>query len=96
MLNQPNVTITETQYLQINGTIFVLTQDESGNITAANGTVTPSQSPGTVPLLRRHKVILPQPNRLLHGTLQVGVFSPLSQFSSHGDSSQCTENPLYK
>jgi hypothetical protein len=46
-LNQPNVAITEIQYLLINGTNFVLTQDESGNITVANGTVAPSQSPGT-------------------------------------------------
>jgi hypothetical protein len=46
-LNQRNGTITETQYLLINGTSFVLTQDGSGNVTVANGTVAPSQSPST-------------------------------------------------
>jgi hypothetical protein len=44
-LNQPNGTITQTQSLLINSTSFILTQDGSGNVTVANGTMAPSQSP---------------------------------------------------
>jgi hypothetical protein len=49
MLNQPNGAITQTQYLLINGTSFILTQDGSGNVTVANETMAPSQSPSTSP-----------------------------------------------
>src|SRR6202034_1589534 len=48
-LNQSNGTITQTQYLLINGTNFVLTQDGSGNVTVANGTGAPSQSSSASP-----------------------------------------------
>ena len=39
---QPNVTVTGTQQVSINGTEFTITQDESGNVSLANGTTSTS------------------------------------------------------
>jgi hypothetical protein len=41
---QPNVTVTGTQQVSINGTEYTLTQDASGNVSLANGTSSAKQS----------------------------------------------------